>query len=314
MIKLRDARYCNLKLFLLYLVLYGHWIEPQIYDSEFILYQYKFIYGFHMPLFAFLSGLFIRNPDDCVRQIKKILPIYLLLQGMMTILKASEDLLTPYWVLWYLLSDCLWLCFGWIWFRIGNKRSGYVCLGMLFLIGALAGYIPWLDRTFSGSRSIVFLPYFFMGLLCSTDVKWKEHRRLGALAFACASCLFYLFIRHIPVSFLYQAGPFGTTENSFLFRCVCYAFGILLCFFFLTFAPGKRFPFTKMGADTLPAYLLHAPVVFSLRQWNLSWETSMIGSAILIYAIYKLQQWTGAVYGIIPLEGGNGSVRISRNL
>lgn len=29
MVKLRQAGYCNLKLLLLFLVLYGHWIEPQ---------------------------------------------------------------------------------------------------------------------------------------------------------------------------------------------------------------------------------------------------------------------------------------------
>ena len=314
MIKLRDARYCNLKLFLLYLVIYGHWIEPQIYDSEILLYQYKIIYVFHMPLFAFLSGLFIHDSDDCVRRIKKILPIYMPLQAMMTIAKAADDLFTPCWILWYLLSDCLWLCFGWLWFRIGNTRTGCACLGTLILIGALAGYVPWLDRTFSGSRTVVFLPYFFAGLLCGPNVQWQKHRRLGALALAAALWGASLFVKRVPVRFLYQAAPFGAMENGFVFRGACYALGGLFGFSLLTFAPGKRFPFTKTGADTLPAYLLHAPAVLLLRQWNFPWPACMISSAALIYVVYKLRQWTGAVYGIIPLEGGNGGVRLSRDL
>lgn len=314
MIKYRHARYCNLKLFLLYLVVYGHWIEPQIYDSELMLYQYKLIYLFHMPLFAFLSGLFIHNGDDCVRQIKKILPIYILLQASMTLAKAADDLFAPCWILWFLLSYCLWSCFGWAWFRLGNKRAGCACLGALFLLGASAGYIPWLDRTCSGSRTVVFLPYYFAGLLCPPTVQWQKYRRQGALALAAALCGASLFLKHIPVAFLYQAAPFGATENGFALRCVCYALGCLFGFFFLCFAPGKRAPFTKAGADTLPAYLLHAPVVSLLRRLALPWTMCMLGSAMSIYVIYKARQWTGALYAVIPLEGGNGGVRLSRDL
>ena len=41
MVKLRDARFCNLKLLLIFLVIYGHLIEPGIYQSEVLMTQYK---------------------------------------------------------------------------------------------------------------------------------------------------------------------------------------------------------------------------------------------------------------------------------
>ena len=41
MVKLRSARYCNLKLFLKYLVVYGHWIEAGIWNEPILMEQYR---------------------------------------------------------------------------------------------------------------------------------------------------------------------------------------------------------------------------------------------------------------------------------
>lgn len=298
--KSREAQFCNLKLFLVYLVVYGHWIEPKIGDSQILLIQYKIIYLFHMPLFAFLSGLFLKKSDDCIRQIKKMLPLYILLQTAAIAVNAATDLFTPCWILWYLLSYCTWLTLGWLWFRVGNVKAGYVCLTAVILIGALAGYIPWLDRAFSGSRTVVFFPYFFAGLICRREIQWQDYRRYGVLAFAAALCGVCMFVGHIPAAFLYQAEPFSAIENGFAMRLLCYGLGGLFGFSFLTFMPGKRFPFTKAGGDTLPAYLLHGPAVLRFRKWDLPWTACMILSAALIYVIYKVLQWKGALYSIIP--------------
>jgi len=52
MVKRRQAKYCNLKLVLIFLVIFGHMIEPLN------LRMYHWIYAFHMPVFAMLSGMF----------------------------------------------------------------------------------------------------------------------------------------------------------------------------------------------------------------------------------------------------------------
>ena len=41
MVKMREANYCNLKLLLIFLVVYGHWIELSIHDSEILMLQYR---------------------------------------------------------------------------------------------------------------------------------------------------------------------------------------------------------------------------------------------------------------------------------
>ena len=101
MVKWREANYCNLKLLLIFLVVYGHWIEPYIHQDEALLSQYRFIYFFHMPVFVFLSGLFLSDAAGCIRQVKRLAPIYIVCQGTAVLMGAATRVDKPYWVLWY---------------------------------------------------------------------------------------------------------------------------------------------------------------------------------------------------------------------
>ena len=108
MVKLRNAYYCNLKLFLIWLVIFGHLIEPDIGTSPGLYELYRLIYLFHMPLFVFLSGLFLRDSQGCIRQLRRMLPIYLICQ-IIAVALGQTRWHTPWWILWYLLSLCCWL-------------------------------------------------------------------------------------------------------------------------------------------------------------------------------------------------------------
>ena len=124
MVKLRDARYCNIKLLLIFLVIYGHLIEPGIWQSKVLMTQYKWIYLFHMPLFCFLSGLFLNDSKACARQLIKMLSVYIVLQVLAVCFgKDKVKPATPYWHLWYLLSYCAWAGFGWLWFRFFGRKG-----------------------------------------------------------------------------------------------------------------------------------------------------------------------------------------------
>lgn len=313
MIKLRNAGYCNLKLLLIYLVIYGHWIENDIYDCEYSLTQYRIIYMFHMPLFIFLAGLFLKSSDDCICQIRRTFPMYVLCQAI-ALLNDRTNVSTPWWSLWFLLSYCFWVMFGWIWFRFEAKISKWLVIVIAVLIGGLAGYMPWLDRTWSGARTIVFFPYFFAGLICSPNIQWQKYRRLGLAAFAIATGGIFFWGNRIPVAFLYQAAPFGALEDGLVLRLLCYCIGGLLGFFLLTITPQKRFPFTRAGADTMPAYLIHAPAMLHLRELHLSWTQRAVLSAFLLYIIYKILQWSSKLYGIIPEKRRGRGVWISGDL
>lgn len=307
MVKFRSAKYCNLKLFLLYLVVYGHWIEAGIWDSEALRIQYRLIYLVHMPLFAFLTGLFVRSGEDCLRQLKRLLPMYLLLQSAAVAFSGgSVQPLTPFWHLWYLLSCCFWMGLAWLWFRFGRGRGKGLILAASVILGCFAGYLPWLDRTLSGSRTVVFFPCFWLGMLCRQDFRWEKLRGWGIAALAAAAAVIGVLGNKLPVTFLYQAGPFGSVQNGPQLRFLCYSLAGLLGFFLLTVTPDIRFPWTRGGADTMAAYLIHAPIVAVLREVNPNWALCPLYAAALIYIIYKILQWNCHLYGIVS-EGRRDS-------
>ena len=314
MVKWREANYCNLKLLLIFLVVYGHWIEPYIHQDEALLSQYRFIYFFHMPVFVFLSGLFLSDAAGCIRQVKRLAPIYIVCQGTAVLMGAATRVDKPYWVLWYLLSVCIWSGLGAVWFRMNRRSLAWVLLPLSVLVGAMAGYLPFLDRTWSGSRTVVFFPYFFAGLLCNPHTQWRRHRNFGILAGVVALCGIWLWGVGIPVTFLYHASSYGDMEHGFSLRLLCYGIGTLMVVFLLTSIPTRRLPFTKVGTDTLPIYLVHAPIVACARTVPVPWISCAWLSAGLIYAIYRMVQWKGRLYGVITQSGRETRVWISRDI
>lgn len=303
MIKLREAKYCNLKLFLIFLVVYGHLIEPQISESEVLMMQYRWIYFTHMPLFSFLSGLFISEEKNCLIQLKKIFPLYIILQVVAVVFgKGEVKLFTPFWHLWYLLSYCMWLCFACIWFHFCKGRGKIIILISSIVISCMAGYVPFIGRVFSMSRTLVFFPYFWSGLICKASFSWRKLRKAALAMLPLVLGLLLRYGKHIPVEFLYHAQAYGTIKTGMLLRLLCYCISGILGFIILAFIPSKRYSFTKAGVDTMPVYLIHAPIVLYLREWNISWYFFIPVTIILIYIIYTLMRWKSNLYGIVVVE------------
>lgn len=313
MVKLRDARYCNLKLLLIFLVIYGHLIEPGIYQSKVLMAQYKWIYLFHMPLFSFLSGLFLNDRKACGRQCIKMLTLYIVLQTLAVFFgNGKVKPLTPYWHLWYLLSYSAWAALSWLWFRFCGNKGKLSVLALTVLMGCLAGLTPDIGREHSLSRTLVFLPFFWMGLICDSQFRWERLRLLSLPALLAVVVLMMQWGDQISAVFLYQAAHYGKLNNGVELRLLCYLMGILLCMILLAFIPMRRFPFTRAGADTMPAYLIHAPIVLIIRELDIFWPCHLLIAAGVLYVIYKLLQWHSMLYGIVPTERRDSGCLLSR--
>ena len=282
MIKLRSAYYCNLKLGLLFLVILCHWIEPDIWSNPRLYRFYRLVYLFHMPLFVFLSGLFVKDSSGCLRQLRRLLPIYLLCQAIAAALGMTRCH-TPWWILWYLLSLCCWLGISSL--LLGLKRGKWVILLLAVALACLAGRLPWIGRPFSFSRTIVFFPYFWLGVLLPPDIPWHRLRLPATLGL-------FLVRPEMSVVTLWQAGPCDPGV-----RLYCYIQALLMCLAVLSWCPRRRFPWTRAGADTLPAYLLHGPVVWLLRPI----PCSIPATILFLYLTHKATQWQ-SIYGIIGKE------------
>ena len=71
----------NARLILIFLVVFGHMIQPFATDSQLINSIYAFIYIFHMPMFIMLAGFFakgIGKPKYILNLAKKLLLPYLI--------------------------------------------------------------------------------------------------------------------------------------------------------------------------------------------------------------------------------------------
>ncbi len=109
----------NTKLFLVFFVVFGHLIENLIGSNVELKIIYLIVYSFHMPMFAFISGMFSRreiNKEDIFKIINStIIPLIVFQFFYETFQVAATGKLSnytihlqPYWILWYLLSLFCW--------------------------------------------------------------------------------------------------------------------------------------------------------------------------------------------------------------
>lgn len=325
-LKKRDADYCNLKFVLMFLVVYGHLIEGRMEESVFLTQVYRLIYTVHMPLFLFLSGFFMKGEARCRQQMKHLLFTYLVLQGVIVLWTAlfssgEYSVFTPVWHLWYLLSLGSMAAVGLLWYRFirhfPKADKWAVKLGVLILTVAfacMAGEMPFIGRFLSLSRTIVLLPYFLGGLFCPDHIAWRRYRGIGIAALAWFGLFYCTVGKFIPTAFFYQADPYGDglLVGGAFCRLLCYIMGGSLGFFLLSFTTYRRVWFSKIGADTLAVYLLHAPMVKFFDGVKLPMPAFLYVSPFLafyiIYFLYRAFRWTGQMY-IIRLTGRrHGSV------
>jgi len=320
-IRTRDAGYCNLKLLLVFLVVYGHLIEPWIAENKILEEIYRLIYMVHMPVFAFLSGLFLKGKENSLRQMKRSFLYYMLLQSaVVLVMKYTkwEAVIwaKPYWHLWYLLSLTYWAgaAYLWNWLvehipQIAHWSIKILLIAIAVLAACLAGCIPEINRMYSVSRSIVFFPDVLAGLFCPSDIKWSRYRLMGLAAGIAAAGIYWLYGAEIPHSFLYQAASYGKlgVEQGSNMRLICYLIGSCFGIVLLTWVPQRRFPFSKAGADTMGIYICHAAAVKLIWKMELSAQQILnlapAMAVMIIWFLFKIFQWNGHIFAIREKKG-----------
>ena len=113
MTKTRDLYWDTVKFILIFLVLYGHFIQPFRENSPFNMTMFNFRYTFHMSLFVFISGRFshISDPKKYRKGILKIIETYVVFQCALCLTSYLMGeklywgmLTTPRFALWYLVA------------------------------------------------------------------------------------------------------------------------------------------------------------------------------------------------------------------
>lgn len=305
--KERAAYLCNLKLALIVLVVLGHSLEQTGGRGSLL---YRIIYLFHMPAFAFVSGLFLKSKKQCLRQGKTALTLYLPAQGAALLFQwfAGQALhpLVPFWHLWYLLSLCWWSLLAWL--CLALLRRFPRAAPALFLISAaaalLSGMLP-AGRVLSLSRTLAFFPYVLLGLLCPeklADGPGLRHRAALAAAGLAGLIPAAALLSLAPTAFLYRADSYAalalTAGEGMLLRGLCLPSAVGMGALLLALIPARRLSVSAIGGDTLPAYLLHVlflpPLALFWPGWSPVWLAVFSFGVVLV--LWELGRWPRQLY------------------
>lgn len=282
----RDAYFDNAKLTLIFLVVFGHLIQPFTSDSQLVGTLYTWIYIFHMPAFIIVSGFFARGGKSkfyIVKLAKRLLIPYVIFQLTYTgfyylIGKASwqSSLLYPQWSLWFLISLFCWHLL----LIIFKQLKPIYGITLAVIIGVFIGYVEDVGHYFSLSRTFVFFPFFLIGFWLQREhvdfLKRKLFKFISLAVLLLTVSAVFIFnnfnLLDLNVGWLLASKSYAhldAVKYGGLIRLSIYAMSLLLSFCLLILIPQCEFKFTYLGTRTLYVYLLHGFVIQTARQFDL---------------------------------------------
>ena len=282
----------NIKVVLIFLVVFGHLIERYIDTSDTLMAIYMFIYIFHMPLFIYISGYLSKNVNKSKKIfLKDLLIPYIFLNIIWYSLAyiytgdINLPIIYPGWTLWFLLSLFIW--------RSSLKyliKVKYI-LPISFILGILIGLIPN-GSILSFSRTIVFLPFFLLGYYTDIEkIKYIFDKVnigiciLGILIFIIVS--FFIANKNIlDYRFLYGSHSYKELGISIyigiISRILLYISSILLSLFVSYIIPTSKTFFTHIGKSTMYIYVFHTYIILIIFYLIPSWNKSLLTNLIII--------------------------------
>lgn len=284
------------KFVLVALVVIGHLIEacrsgyPQLEAA------YRFLYLFHVPALAYVSGLFARaefGVRDGQRWLATlILPLLVFQLLYLGFIAAISDrpfafrVATPYWLLWYLASLACWRVL------LPALMSLRRPLLVTAVLAVAVGWASDVGYAWSASRTLVFLPFFVAGHVYGLPRPRRALPILALLALAVAAW----YLRPVPARSFYGSTAFASHWDA-LVRSGLLAAGALGTWAVLSLMPQRAGLSARLGEHSLSAYLLHGFVVKALPITGLALPWAASGRLIACVggglALSVLLAWLG---------------------
>lgn len=273
----RDVYFDSLKFVLIALVVIGHVIERNR-ESPFCLALYNTIYLFHMPLFVFVSGYFSKKYSDNKKTLKTLLLliesllVFQLLHKLPSLINGKESVLSvivfPAWTIWYLYSLIAWKIIVYITPPDWLRHYKAVLL-LTFTVCLSAGFIP-IGSTLSFQRTMVFMPFFFLGYYCGRGVidfrKFSLIKTLSILILLSAF-IGMLFINRNLDFILYGSSPYQyDVLLSLTIRCVHLVSALITGMAVISLTRPMPEKYNRIGRSTLFIYLYHSFVIITLMK------------------------------------------------
>lgn len=277
----RNAFFDNAKVFLIFLVVFGHMIQPFTDGSREMSSFYLWIYTFHMPAFIFLAGFFAKgsgNKKYILNLAKKLLVPYVIFQVLYTVYYFfigkegwQTGVFYPHWSLWFLFSLFSWHILLY-WFK---KIPAVLSVITAISIGLAVGYFGEIGHTFSLSRTFVFFPFFLLGYwLTQNHVMWIKHKsaKIASIAIMATVAVAIYIAPDFNSGWLLASKSYsdlGQPEFGLFARLLVYLMSAIMAISVLAWIPKAHNKFTKLGTRTLYVYLLHGFFIQFFRQAGL---------------------------------------------
>lgn len=299
--------YDNIKFLAILLVVIGHAINFLTEADGNMLEKSLFltIYSIHMPLFIFISGLFLRPMDKSTKFPKQKVISYILigivLRIMMSLLRLilgknmSYSLLDMYdSFAWFMWAIAVFITLIWI-FREYNTK---IILLLSLLIGCMAGYDKFLGDKFALMRIAVFLPFFVAGYMIKPGQLLNLLSKTWVKVVSIFVAVGFIALFFINTDIYQYLRPMFTGRNSFevlvecesfggLIRLLCYAISTLFGLAVMSLVPNKNLGIiTKTGTKTLQIYFWHQVFLVLLTHFGVYGLISSVTGDTIATAVY----------------------------
>ena len=275
----RNYLYDNTKFLMIFLVVFGHLLEPLAGQGGLVRALYLSIYSFHMPVFVLLCGL-LTKPNPSGDQSAKIIQSLLVPFLAFTLLYELFNLLTtgrishysaglqPYWLLWFLFSLFCWRLLAPFFMKLKYP------LPIAFALALAAGYSDQIGYFLGLSRTLFFFPFFLVGqqmVVSGFDVSaWRQRLpRFLPIAVVATNFLFFLIADDFSARWLFGSTSYASlgaeTFGAFA-RLGVYAVSLATAGAVLLLISQEKTWMSERGANSLHVYAWHGFVVklFSL--------------------------------------------------
>ncbi|MER6811385.1 acyltransferase family protein [Spirillospora sp. NPDC000708] len=279
----RDPYFDNVKFFLILLVVVGHVWEVLRNGSHAVEAAYTLVYGFHMPVFVFVSGYFARGFMRSTDKFRVVFPTLVvpyvifdvLYRLQLVAIRGNEfrlhELFRPQFLMWFLVALVLWRLSAPLWGHLRHPVAVSVALALV------AG--SWSFNSDSTlCRAAALLPFFVLGLTIRPELAQAPRSRgwtrwAGFAVLAAALPVAYVWERGTVLPRVergvllwnegYEHMHFGALEGMG-YRLLAMAIAAVLGVAFLAAVPRGRAWYTALGTRTMYVYLLHGLIVKTL--------------------------------------------------
>ena len=279
----RDPYFDNAKFLAVALVVVGHAWEPLrsvAVGGRTLAAAQSFIYTFHLPVFIVVCGYFSRGfsrPGDRTRKLVAAIVVpyvifsitYVLYTQLLAGRHMTWDPLEPYYLTWFLPALLAWRLSVPLWQQLRFP----VAIALAALVWLFAGLVTLPNML----DAVQVLPFFVAGLILSPRhfalLRRRAARIIGALVLVAGLMAAYVLETTVDSEWMHWRRSFpqlGVGAPSGIgFRLLALAAAVVLTAAFLAVVPARRTWFSRLGAASMYAYLLHGFVTLflSYQDW-----------------------------------------------